>query len=180
MQHRHLLPLLLPLLVLAACTEQQPPTAPAETGGLAFDHTPGHKVVNSLADPGNGTCNATQCTLREAINASGSTEISFAPGLTGTITLAAPGPGAARSRSTRSSRSPARVQGIVIRRRSTDPEFRIFLIGPGGTVTLTNLTIRGGRAERHFGGGIVNRGTLRLTNSVVAGNIGRRARRRHH
>src|ERR671928_136041 len=88
MQHRHLLPPLLPLLVLAACGEPEPPTAPAEWGDLAADHAPGHKVVNSLADPGNGLCNATQCTLREAIKDPQSTEISFQPGLTGTITLA--------------------------------------------------------------------------------------------
>ena len=67
-----LLPLLLPLplLMLAACGEDQSPTTPTigGTGSPELTQTPGHVVVNSLADPGDGTCNATQCTLREAIN----------------------------------------------------------------------------------------------------------------
>jgi CSLREA domain-containing protein len=163
MQHRRLLPILLSLLLLAACTEQEPPTAPAEPSGPAFSHTAGHKVVNSLADPGNGVCNATQCTLREAINDPGSTEISFAPGLTGTITLR----GRLLIEKQLSITGPS--TGIVIRRRSTDPDFRIFRIGSGVTVRLTNLTIRGGKTDG-FGGGIVNFGTLALTNCTVVGN----------
>lgn len=47
--------------------------------------------VNSLVDPGNGVCDASQCTLREAIaqatTAGGATDIVFRPGLSGTITL---------------------------------------------------------------------------------------------
>jgi CSLREA domain-containing protein len=165
MQHRHLLPSLLPLLVLAACTEQEP-TAPAEPGGPAFSHTAGHKVVNSLADPGNGTCNATQCTLREAIKDPGSTEISFAPGLTGTITLARSGLGGSTLVVEKTLTITGPGTGIVIRRRGTDPAFWIFRIGTGAAVKLTNLTIRNGV------GGIVNYGTLTLTNCVVAGNSG--------
>jgi CSLREA domain-containing protein len=173
MQHPRLLPLLLSLLVLAACGEDQSPTAPTPpTGptGPAFSHTPGHKVVNSLADPGNGVCNATQCTLREAINASGSTEISFAPGLSGTITLAKPadGGGTLVIEKTLSIKGPRPT--IEIRRLRTDPAFRIFRIGSGATVTLANLTIRNGRDDP--GGGILNVGTLRLTHCTVAGSSG--------
>src|SRR5262249_33331451 len=58
--------------------------------------------------------------------------------------------------------------GITIRRASTDPAFRIFRIGSGGGVTLTDLTIRDGRADQ--GGGIISFGTLRLTHVTVAGN----------
>jgi CSLREA domain-containing protein len=157
--------------MFAACTEDQPPTAPAEPGDMAEGHTAGHKVVNSLADPGNGPCNATQCTLREAINDPGSTEISFAPDLTGPITLAPPaaGGGTLTINKTLSITGPS--QRIVIRRRTTDPLFRIFRIDPGVTVRLTNLTIQGGRLSGGSGGaGISNTGTLRLINSVVAGN----------
>lgn len=164
MQDHRLLPRLLPLFVFAACTQDQPPTAPAEPGDMAESHTAGHKVVNSLADPGDGICNATQCTLREAINDPGSTEISFAPGLTGTITLR----GRLLIEKQLSITGPS--TGIIIRRRSTDPAFRILKVGLGGNVTLTNLTIRGGKPQIGHGGGILNLGTLRLTNCTVAGN----------
>jgi CSLREA domain-containing protein len=164
-----LLPLLLPLLALAACGEDQAPTAPAEPGGPAFSHTPGHKVVNSLADPGNGVCNATQCTLREAINYPGSTAISFAPGLTGTITLARPAAGGGRLEIDKRLSITGPSTGIVIQRRSTDPAFRILRIGSGVSVKLTNLTIRGGKTDRG-GGGIINFGTLVLTDCTMSDN----------
>jgi CSLREA domain-containing protein len=153
--------------------------SPAEPGGPAFSHTAGHKVVNSLADPGNGICNATQCTLREAINDPGSTEISFAPGLTGPITLASleAGGGPLRISKTLSITGPS--TGIVIQRRSTDPAFRIFQIFSPSmvpTVTLTNLIIRNGVSNIEpfggRGGGISNDGTLRLIHCVVAANSG--------
>jgi len=159
--------------VLAACGEGQPPTAPtppAGLGGPAFSQTASLKVVNSLADPGDGTCNAAQCTLREAINASGSTEISFASGLTGPITLASPAAGGGTLQVEKTLTITGPGTGIVIRRRSTDPAFRIFRIGSGATVTLANLTIRNGRDDP--GGGIVNRGTLELTNCTVSDNSG--------
>ncbi len=47
--------------------------------------------VNSLADPGDGVCNAGECTLREALNAAnvaaGPDRITFAAGLSGNIQL---------------------------------------------------------------------------------------------
>jgi CSLREA domain-containing protein len=172
MRHSHPLPRLLALLVLAACGEDQSPTAPtppAEPGGPAYSHTAGHKVVNSLADPGNGTCNATQCTLREAIKDPGSTEISFKPGLTGTITLARPGLGGGTLVIEKTLAITGPGTGIVIRRRSTDPAFRIFRIGAGVSVKLTNLTLRNGKTDQ-TGGGLINFGRLALTTCTVAGN----------
>ena len=143
----------------------------ADSGVPAFDHTAGHKVVNSLADPGNGICNATQCTLREAINDPGSTEISFTPGLTGPVTLASPAAGGGTLIIEKKLSITGPSTRIVIRPRSTNPDFGVFQIGGGGPVTLTNLTIRGGKASGGFGGGGINNGgTLRLVNSVVAGN----------
>src|SRR6185436_3029322 len=48
-------------------------------------------TVNSLADPGTGTCDAAECTLREAVEAansnSGADVVTFEAGLTGQINL---------------------------------------------------------------------------------------------
>ena len=48
--------------------------------------------------------------------------------------------------------------------------FRVFLIESGATVTISGLTIRNGHAASGEGGGILNEGTLAVTNSVVSGN----------
>jgi CSLREA domain-containing protein len=169
-----LAPVLASALVVAAlgCREDAgPPTAPAEPGGPAFSHTASLKVVNSLADPGDGTCNAAQCTLREAINDPQSTAISFAPGLGGgTITLARPGAGGGILEVGHALSITGPSVGITIRRLSADPEFRIFRIASGETVRLANLTIRNGKGDGGGGGGIISFGTLSLTNCVVAGN----------
>jgi CSLREA domain-containing protein len=152
--------------------DTQPPTAPtppAGPGGPAFRHTAGHKVVNSLADPGDGPCDATQCTLREAINDPESTEISFAPGLTGPITLARPAAGGGQLLLDKTLTITGPNAGITIRRRSTDPDFRIIRIASGVTVTLTNLILRNGKTDR-AGGGIFNDGTLSLVKTTVADN----------
>jgi CSLREA domain-containing protein len=170
MQRSRPLPILFPgavlVLILAACGEDQSPTAPTSPAG-SRDHALAAgslKVVNSLADPGNGICNATQCTLREAINDPASTEISFAAGLTGTITLAPPAAGGGTLRIAKTLSITGPSQRIVIRGRSPNLDFPVFRIGKGGPVTLRNLTIREG------GGGIINRGTLTLINSVIEAN----------
>jgi CSLREA domain-containing protein len=174
MQCHRLLSVLLPLLVLAACIEEQPPTSPTAPGaaGAELFQASGHKVVNSLADPGNGVCNATQCTLREAINDPQSTEISFASGVTGTITLARPSAGGGPLLIGKTLTITGPSGGIVIRRRSTDPAFRILRVDEGGSVTLANLGLRGGRTNDAGGPGIVNRGILALTDCSVSANVG--------
>jgi hypothetical protein len=50
------------------------------------------------------------------------------------------------------------------------PEFRVFTINPGRTVTISGLTIANGHVTGDVGGGILNEGTLVLTDSVVTGN----------
>ncbi|MFL5494029.1 MAG: choice-of-anchor Q domain-containing protein [Gemmatimonadales bacterium] len=172
MPRRHSPLVLLPLFVLAACGEDPSPTAPtppSETSAEAVGELTRLRVVNSLADPGDGVCDARQCTLREAIRASGTTAITFAPGLAGPITLAAPDAhGGPLSISTALTIS-GPAAGITIRRRNTDPSFRILRVGEGATVTLTNLAFRNGKADI-LGGGIINYGTLALINCTVAGN----------
>ncbi|HET6579036.1 MAG TPA: right-handed parallel beta-helix repeat-containing protein [Gemmatimonadales bacterium] len=161
-----LAPLVVPALLLGGCGQDQPPTAPAspDPGDPAFSHTAGHKVVNSLSDPGDGTCDLRQCTLREAIDDPESTEISFAPGLTGAITLRGT-LGIDKALTITGPRG-----GIVLRRGSADRDFRILRILTGANVRLTNLTIRNGTGDR--AGGIVNWATLALVNCTVANNAG--------
>jgi CSLREA domain-containing protein len=155
----------LPALALAACGEEQSPAAPDPgPAGSVQSVAAGHKVVNSLADPGDGTCNAAQCTLREAINDPQSTEITFAAGLTGPITLAPIGDGGGRLEIDK----PLTITGpsslIAIRGRNPEQAFPVLVIGHGAKVTLRNLIIRRGTR------GIVNRGTLTVTNCQIVGN----------
>ncbi|MGQ0700412.1 MAG: choice-of-anchor Q domain-containing protein, partial [Panacagrimonas sp.] len=58
--------------------------------------------------------------------------------------------------------------GSTITRQAGSPEFRIFRIAAEGDLSLQQTTISGGRAI--YGGGILNRGTVSLTNSVLSGN----------
>jgi CSLREA domain-containing protein len=158
--------LLLPLLTLAACTTDEP-TAPAAPAGNPLAAAVGQRVVTSLADPGDGICNARQCTLREAINDPGSTAITFAPGLTGSITLARPGAGGGTIIIGKTLTVTGPSGRITIRRRPTDPTFRILRVQAGATVTLANLTLTGGEP------GIINYGSLALVNSkVLQGSTG--------
>jgi CSLREA domain-containing protein len=169
MSRLHLIPFLIPLAVLAACGPEQSPTAPSAVSDPSFSTALATRVVNSVADPGNGVCNASQCTLREAINDAGSTNITFAAGLTGPITLAKPSDGGGQLVINKTLAITGPSGGIVVRRRSTDPEFRILRIGTSGNVSLTNLTIRNGKIDGG-GGGILSFGPLTLTNSTVSGN----------
>lgn len=119
-------------------------------------------VANTL-DSGLGS-------LRQAIldaNANpGDDVITFAANLNGVITLNTQlpqlssniellGPGAA---------------SLTVRRSSATatPDFSVFLVSPGAVVTLSGLTIAGGRAE--VGGGVRNLGTLTLKDSHVTSN----------
>ena len=58
--------------------------------------------------------------------------------------------------------------------RISAPDFRIFTINSGQTVTISGLTISNGNAVggpgANSGGGILNSGTLTLIDSVVSGN----------
>jgi hypothetical protein len=170
----HCVPLLLglPLLGLAACGEE-PPTAPDTAGPTLLTAPVAVRVVNSVVDPGDGICTATQCTLREALTDPATTEIQFAQGLTATITLAPPAAGGGPLRIDRSLTITGPSGGIVIRRRGTDPAFRILRVGQGVIVTLRNLTLRGGKTDLG-GGGLINYGALTLASCRVTDNASAR------
>ena len=135
-------------------------------------------VVTTTNDHDDGACTAADCTLREAINATnvaGSGEISFAPGVTGTIQLESGLPIVARNLS---------VQGpgadLLKVRRNNGGNYRIFTISnsssKGPWVTFAGLTVTNGRIQtgnfpNDSGGGILNdRGSLLLEQCAVLGN----------
>ena len=124
-------------------------------------------TVNSAADDGTGSCTASKCTLRDAIASavSGDT-ITFSLPANSTIRLFSDelminknltinGPG-------------ANLLTVQRSRFAGTPDFRIFNINSSINVTISGLTINNGKAL--FGGGILNRGTLTISNSTISGN----------
>lgn len=132
-------------------------------------------VVNNLDDSDDSACEISTigngCTLREAIDfADNGATIDFADGLSGTITLAGTqltidkdltitGPGA----------SNLSVSG--------NSSSRVFYVAPEVTVSISGLTISGGIAGSYLNGGdydggagILNDGSLTLTQCVVTKN----------
>jgi hypothetical protein len=60
------------------------------------------------------------------------------------------------------------------------PAFRLFCVDAGASLTLRDLTVRGGRAENWYGtltqgGGIYSQGSLGLSNVIVENNVARGA-----
>ena len=131
-------------------------------------------TVTNTSDHAVGVCDATDCTLREAITAAQPGDvIQFAPSVTGTITLTLgqlsidrnltiTGPG-------------ARVLAV-----SGNSASRVFLIVRNITAAISGLTIRDGSASPHpndsptstvrMGGGIFNDGNLTLVACRITGN----------
>ncbi|MDQ6760390.1 MAG: CSLREA domain-containing protein [Acidobacteriota bacterium] len=127
-------------------------------------------IVTTTDDHDDGTCNAADCTLREAINAAnsrvGDDVIAFAPGVTGTIQLASALPNLT---------SNIALQGpganVLTVRRNSAASYRIFTINAGAIVTISGLTIANGNTFQS-GGGILNSGTLGLNGVAISGNHG--------
>ena len=117
-------------------------------------------TVNSLNDPGDGTCDNTECTLREAIAAVTIGNI-IGFDVTGTIILA--------------SGDLILNQDLTIEEPGTadltidgDNASRVFNIS-GGAVTIAGLTMANGN-DSQGGGGVLNFGTLDLNESTISGN----------
>ena len=127
-------------------------------------------TVNQLGDMGDSTCDAT-CTLRDAVtNANASADddmINFS--VTGTITLG----GTELSifdNGTLTINGPGASQLTV----SGNMQSRVFNIYGPASATISGITVTGGNAgSDNFagdGGGIINKGTLVISDSVVTGN----------
>jgi len=173
--------------VTAASIASDRPTYVGATAPAAEDVflTPaGNTItVNSTTDVANSSDGL--CTLREAITAantntasgvtagecaaggSGSDTITFS--ITGTINLASAFPDIA---SDMAINGPAADQMTV--QHSTaggTPNFRIFKINSGNTVSISGLTISNGQTPASDGGGILNdQSVLDLRNCTVSGN----------
>ncbi len=153
----------LPSLALLASLSLTTPEAAAQ----------GSLIVNQSDDAGDGVCGDGTCTLRDAVLAANAepdaNTITFdlaahtiylssaLPDLASGMTIQGPGAGS-----------------LTVRRNASDP-FRIFTVAAGATVAISGLTITNGAATLginllNSGGGILNMGTLTLTNSIVSGN----------
>ena len=161
---------LLLLLALAGCGTQ---TGSIEPEGIPLTRLSTGPIVNSLNDPGDGICDATECTLREAIAAAADSGDTITFDVTGTITLkdveelviakdlVIAGPGAAN----------LSVSGGYSDSYESPGRYgRVFRIEAGARASISGLTITGGWAWVPGGGGIYNAGTLSLTDCAVNGN----------
>jgi CSLREA domain-containing protein/uncharacterized repeat protein (TIGR01451 family) len=130
-------------------------------------------IVNSTADPGNGTCDLTECTLREAIILANSTmvpDVSFDPAVFSvprTITLTA---GELVPTQSLNINGPTAAQLVI----SGNNASRI-LYASGVDLTLSNLALTGGNstgsASPGVGGAILHTaGNLTLTDVVLGSN----------
>ncbi|MBK9208823.1 MAG: S-layer homology domain-containing protein [Anaerolineales bacterium] len=158
--------------------------ANCDIGAYEFNKQSGPVFVVNTNGDANGSCDAyvagaSDCTLREAINAantiSGTDTITFDAALvTDPITL--------------SSQLPPVTTAIVITGNgaantiiqangaANTATYRVFEVS-SGNLTLDSLTIRHGRCNgscpalyQNVGGGILNNGTLTVTNSTLSGN----------
>ena len=155
----------LPSLALLASLSLTTPEAAAE----------GSLIVNQSDDAGDGVCGDGTCTLRDAVLAANAEPdantitFDFAAGPhTINLSSAAAGPGL------RHDNPGAGLGSLTVRRNASDP-FRIFTVAAGATVAISGLTITDGAATLgitscNSGGGILNMGTLTLTDSTVSGN----------
>jgi CSLREA domain-containing protein len=173
-----------PALALATDARGKPRPADGNKDGKArndigaFERQPSDPepslVVTTVADHDDGACDASDCTLREAINAAnaaaGDDFITFTPNVTGNISVRTQlpditsnvtiyGPGA----------------NLLTIHRLGFPEFRVFRITKGSgdqpNVTISGLTISNGKRSQDIGGGILNdHGQLTLVDCVLSGN----------
>jgi CSLREA domain-containing protein len=136
----------LALAILAGCADKETTAPLLGTDARLAQGDGGVWTVNSLSDPGVGACDDTECTLREAIAAAASgDQVVFASGLQGAIALAT---------GEMVINKPLSVNGdgrITIDAQTIS---RVLNVS-NGAVTLSGLTLTGGRRIGENGGGIL-------------------------
>jgi CSLREA domain-containing protein len=133
-------------------------------------------TVNSTNHPGTGACDATECTLREAINEANSNgesdTIGFASGLSGEIELSLSnssfGTGFPIQNDTAAEDLRIDGPGAGVLAIDGNNQARAFTIASGAKATIEGLTIKNGSSDFH--GGILNYGNLTVSNSTISGN----------
>ena len=128
-------------------------------------------VVTKTADTNDGTCDASDCSLREAVVQSNScpgTQVIQIPAGTYVLTRSGVGEDAAATGDLDITDS-VTINGTgnpVIDGNHTD---RVFEIMAGETAAIDGVTVQNGYAQS--GAGIRNHGILNLTNSIVQNNV---------
>jgi CSLREA domain-containing protein len=147
----------------------------SDIGAVEMSNVPPF-IVTTTADHDDGNCNASDCTLREAINAAnvqgGPDTILFANGLKGAITLQlALGP------LTVTDSVEILGPGAHVLAVSGNEDLRVFTFS-AGTSFIAALTIRdgwlagnSGDGASRFGGGIYNHGTLSVFECTFSNNF---------
>ncbi|MDW8240859.1 MAG: choice-of-anchor Q domain-containing protein, partial [Acidobacteriota bacterium] len=124
-------------------------------------------TVNTLDDTNDGSCNATHCSLREAINAANGTSaddtITFS--VSGTITLSSTLPNIVSAGTAGKLTIDGVGRSITV---SGNNSVRVFFVNSDADLTLKNLTVANGRAVS--GSGIHNDGRVTIQNSTLSGN----------
>jgi CSLREA domain-containing protein len=156
------------ITALGACSDNSPPTAPLSIHP-SFTQVAASPVVNSLNDPGTGVCDDTECTLREAITfASSGATITFAAGLTGTITLTS---GELYLNKSLNISGPGPTALTI-----SGGDATVLFWLTAGTTTISGLTLTHAYPSLGSGGGAIivsNSGTtLALTNCAITNNNG--------
>jgi CSLREA domain-containing protein len=190
--------LLIPLVltVLAACrdTEVTAPRVVASKPQFA-QGVGGVWTVNTLADPGDGACDDTNCTLREAVAAAAAgDQIVFQAGLQGTIALtnsfieiptdlSLDGGGRITIDGQNTSRVLAfdnnfgplprivTLEGLTLK-NGFDQNGGAMFVGYGTVVTIRNSTISGNTGTSGGGIWIGLNASVTLINSAMSGNRG--------
>jgi CSLREA domain-containing protein len=145
-----------------------------DAGAFELAYTPNF-VVDDSDDTDGNVCStaANDCTLRGAINlanaAAGTDTITFDATVFATnqiIQLTGALPDIASDMTIDGIATPDRITV----RRDTGGDYRVFFVAMGVTATINGLTITNG-SSTDDGGGVLNEGTLTMTDSVVSGNF---------
>jgi CSLREA domain-containing protein len=128
-------------------------------------------VVNSTNDPGDGTCDSTECTLREAINAASSGDtISFDSSMSGQVI---------NLKGSLSIGDDTQQKNLTIDASGLNYSVKLWgdrsstilqILNHDEIINIYNLDFRYGSCETCNGGGINNVGTLNIWTSTISNN----------